>query len=114
MLDTIDTGALQVCGVDFFIASTLQPGELAELLQPMGGIDFKLIVISNRGTQVWPKGSLYTNLTDVYGCRFEGENLTAQKVVELQSKLINHCTVCSIEMLYSLGDKKLYSLAQGQ
>ena len=32
---------------------------------------FRLSIISNRGTQVWPTGSVYTECVDYYRVRFE-------------------------------------------
>jgi hypothetical protein len=32
---------------------------------------FRLTLISNRGTQVWPTGSVYTECVDYYRVRFE-------------------------------------------
>ncbi|MFI5132712.1 MAG: isocitrate/isopropylmalate family dehydrogenase, partial [Chitinophagales bacterium] len=56
----------KIIGVDFFIESIEQPGIIAHKCQRHAGEKFKLINISNRGTQVWPSGSVYTNLVNQY------------------------------------------------
>jgi isocitrate dehydrogenase len=78
---------------------------------------FKLVTISNRGTQVWPKGSIFTNLVNQYRCRFEsvGEQPISQTdVIELYRLLSIDFKVCSTELLNMWAGKKAYSLAQGQ
>jgi len=112
-------GALveKVVGVDIFFESNAQPNELATLLLKHTGTQFKLQNISNRGTQVWPTGSSFTNLVNQYSCRFEtinNESLPQADIVALYGSLINDFKVCSIEILNMWGDKKAYSLAQGQ
>jgi isocitrate dehydrogenase len=82
-----------------------------------GGTKFKLINISNRGTQVWPTGSKYTNLVNQYNLRFETINelpLTQQDIIGLYVSLSANYKICSLELLNMWGDKRSYSLAQGQ
>ena len=81
------------------------------------GVKFKLVNISNRGTQVWPTGSVYTNLVNQYNVRFESIDdlpLNQQDVLGLYISLSGNFKICSSELLLLLGDKKAYSLAQGQ
>ena len=106
-----------IVGVDMFIESIEQPLEIAEkCLKHTLGI-FKLITISNRGTQVWPKGSIFTNLVNSYFCRFESIGdvpLTQVDIIELYKRLSADFKINSTELLNKWGDKKAYSLAQGQ
>src|SRR6476619_1219459 len=60
----------KIVGVDLFIESEEQPDVIAQKCQRHAGVKFKLINISNRGTQVWPTGSVYTNLVNQYNVRF--------------------------------------------
>jgi isocitrate dehydrogenase len=81
------------------------------------GVKFKLINISNRGTQVWPTGSVFTNLVNQYNCRFEsvdGSPLTQQDIIGLYVTLSADFKICSMELLNTWGNQKAYSLAQGQ
>ena len=80
------------------------------------GVKFKLINISNRGTQVWPTGSVYTNLVNQYNVRFESIDdtpLKQQDVLGLYVSLSGDFKICSSELLLLLGGKRAYSLAQG-
>ncbi|MEI6949453.1 isocitrate/isopropylmalate family dehydrogenase [Paraflavisolibacter sp. H34] len=107
----------KIVGVDMFIESSEQPEVIAQKCQHHGGNKFKLINISNRGTQVWPTGSRFTNLVNLYNVRFESLNeqpLTQLDVVGLYITLCGDFKISSFEMLNMWGAKKAYSLAQGQ
>lgn len=106
-----------IVGVDLFIESAEQPNAVAEKCLKHTGDLFKLVTISNRGTQVWPKGSVFTNIVNQYRCRFEsvGEEARTQvDIFELTRRLSAEFKICSTELLNMWGDKKAYSLAQGQ
>lgn len=106
-----------IVGVDLFIESSGQPEFIARKCQRHAGVKFNLINISNRGTQVWPTGSVYTNLVNQYNVRFEsidGSPLTQQDVLGLYVSLSGDFKICSSELLNMWGDRKAYSLAQGQ
>jgi isocitrate dehydrogenase len=107
----------EIVGADMFIESAEQPLVIADKCQKHAGTAFKLINISNRGTQVWPTGSVFTNLVNQYNVRYEsvdGKPLAQKDVISLYVSLSNDFKVCSHELLNSWGDKRAYSLAQGQ
>jgi isocitrate dehydrogenase len=107
----------QIIGVDMFIESTEQPDVIAKKCLRHGGVKFNLINVSNRGTQVWPTGSVFTNLVNQYNVRFEsidGSPLNQQDIIGLYVSLSGDFKICSHELLNTWGDKKAYSLAQGQ
>ena len=117
MLESAEHLQVSIVGVDMFIESNLQPTAVAEKCLLHTGELFKLVTISNRGTQVWPKGSSFTNLVNQYGCRFECVGdvpLTQVDILELYRRLMQDFKICSTELLNQWGDKKAYSLAQGQ
>ena len=117
MLVSAEMSEERIVGVDMFIESDEQPLQVAEECEQHAGKKFKLISISNRGTQVWPTGSVYTNLVNQYNARFEslhGETLSQQDIIDLYITLSRNFKVCSFELLNMWGDKKAYSLAQGQ
>ena len=107
----------EIAGVDMFIESIEQPGMIAEKCQQQAGSRLKLINVSNRGTQVWPTGSVFTNLVNQYNVRFESADnnkLSQDDVIALYANLSKDFKVCSLELLNEWGGKKAYSLAQGQ
>jgi isocitrate dehydrogenase len=117
MMESKNSPEEKIAGVDLFIQSNEQPDIIAEKCLRHAGYKFKLISISNRGTQVWPTGSVYTNLVNQYNVRFESVDdkaLTQQDIFGLYISLTADFRVCSTELLLMWGDKKAYSLAQGQ
>jgi isocitrate dehydrogenase len=117
MMVSQETGNEIIMGVDMFIESDEQPDEIAKKCQRHAGVKFKLVNISNRGTQVWPTGSVYTNLVNVYNARFESldnEALNQQDIIGLYVSLSGNFKISSLELLNQWGEKKGYSLAQGQ
>ena len=117
MMESHEEESEKIVGVDFFIESTDQPEDLAAKCKRHGGVKFKLLNISNRGTQVWPTGSKYTNLINQYNVRFESLDEVAlhqTDIVGLYASLCGDFKVCSFELLNVWGDLRGYSLAQGQ
>jgi isocitrate dehydrogenase len=117
MMVSDDMEQEKIVGVDMFIESTEQPDVIAKKCLRHAGVKFKLINISNRGTQVWPTGSVYTNLVNQYNVRFEtidDQPLNQQDVLGLYVSLSGNFKICSSELLLMWGEKKAYSLAQGQ
>jgi len=117
MVSKEEDGVEKIVGVDMFIESSEQPEVIAQKCEFHGGTKFKLISISNRGTQVWPTGSKYTNLVNQYNLRFEALNaqpLNQQDIIGLYVTLSADFKICSLELLNMWGDQRSYSLAQGQ
>jgi isocitrate dehydrogenase len=117
MMESTEMANEKINGVDFFIESNEQPVAIANKCLRHAGVKFKLVNISNRGTQVWPTGSVYTNLINLYNVRFESIDnhpLNQQDVLGLYISLSGDFRICSSELLLMWGDKKAYSLAQGQ
>jgi len=117
MMESKEVGNENIVGVDMFIESNEQPLAIATKCQRHAGVKFKLVNISNRGTQVWPTGSVYTNLVNVYNVRFEsldGEPLNQQDILGLYVSLSGNFKIASSELLNMWGDKKAYSVAAGQ
>ena len=108
----------EMVGVDIFVESNdLQPAQLAELAKKALTDNFDLVMISNRGTQVWPTGSIYTELVNEYRVRFEkksGVNVTQKELLHIAADFSQTAKVCSVEFLMKFGDKIGYTLAQGQ
>jgi isocitrate dehydrogenase len=107
----------KIVGVDIFIESNQNAISFVSHLKKQETDDLKLIMISNRGTQVWPTGSVFTECIDQYRVRFEcidNSETTLSKMLELTEALAKDIFICSVEILRSYNGKKGYSLAQGQ
>lgn len=117
MMESNEAENEKIVGVDLFIESNTQPEDIAAKCLRHAGVKFKLVSISNRGTQVWPKGSKYTNLVNQYNARFESIDncpLNQQDVIGLYVSLSGDFKICSLELLNEWKGVKGYSLAQGQ
>jgi len=117
LIHTKQPASKTLAGVDFFVDSILQPGDLATIAEKYSTEALPLINISNRGTQVWPTGSKYTVLVDNYTLRFEapeGGVISQQTIIDLYGKLAEKLQITSVETLLELNGQKVYSLAQGQ
>jgi isocitrate dehydrogenase len=110
-----------VSGCDIYLDTPLAPIAVADEMQRCAAdTPFQLTMISNRGTQVWPSGSVYTECVDYYRVRFElrpgiTPGMVGQsRAVALMDKIAEKFTVCSFELLRVFDGIKGYSLAQGQ
>ncbi|MFT5355795.1 MAG: isocitrate dehydrogenase [Polyangiales bacterium] len=103
-------------GVDLFVESGLAPRAFAEQLLPLGTLEsgMKLVMISNRGTQVWPTGSPFTDCVNHYRVRFEGETVKQSQIAALLTAAGERFPLCGAEWLREIDGQRGYSLAQGQ
>jgi isocitrate dehydrogenase len=108
-------------GADIFVESELTPAALANAVQAVAPKNLKLTMISNRGTQVWPTGSVLTQCVNHYRCRLEFADKETSKPEEARSELLKASAaisksiqVCSLEMLNIIDGKQGFTLAQGQ
>ena len=112
----------QLTGVDIFLhwdRADRDPNVLANYLMAFVVPDYKLTMISNRGTKVWPQGHPETFCTDHWRCRFVPSEhnlpMTQAKLIELLTKLNDaNLDVVKTENLYTFDDKPGYSLGQGE
>ena len=107
----------EMIGVDVFVEARVQPDELAAMAKKVLTDNFELVMISNRGTQVWPTGSIYTELVNEYRVRFEkkaGKEITQKELLHIAADFSELAKVCSVEFLMNFDGKIGYTLAQGQ
>jgi isocitrate dehydrogenase len=117
MMASPKTEKESVVGMDIFVDSDLLASEIAEQIKPKLRQGFKLVNISNRGTQVWPTGSNFTECVNSYCLRFEARKdavLEEADMYAFATVLSSKLSISSVEILKVIGDKKAYSLAQGQ
>lgn len=105
----------ETVGVDLFIDTTMYPSELANKIKLLLPNNIELIMISNRGTQVWPNGSVFTQCVNHYRCRLQSKTVTDETfLLNLSSIISKNIRVCSLEMLRKIDGKEMFTLAQGQ
>ena len=118
---TFETVVALVAGCDVYLETRTPPVELAEdLARLCEDSPLKLTMISNRGTQVWPTGSVFTECVDYYRARFEIREGVALGTFgqgpchSLLRRIAERYLVASYELLRTFDGQRGYSLAQGQ
>ena len=114
---TSNKAIIETVGIDLFIETSDSPESIAAIVQQHLDPELELVTITNRGTQVWPSGSVFTDLVDNYVVRIE-----KKRDIEIKKKqffkqaivLFDYLRIGSIEMLIMLDGVRKYSLAQGQ
>lgn len=108
----------ETVGVDLFIDSDLSPKTIADNVNAVTEKHgLKIIMLSNRGTQVYPTGSVLTQCVNHYRCRLqfkEGVKMAESELYTRVSEVAKVMRVCSLEMLRKIDGKNMFSLAQGQ
>ncbi|MEM6256814.1 MAG: NADP-dependent isocitrate dehydrogenase [Planctomycetota bacterium] len=112
----------RIVGADIFLhwdRSDRDPEVLANYLMTFIFPDFKLTMMSNRGTKVWPQGAPETFCTDHWRCRFvpteKNQPMTQAKLLVLLNMLHEaKLDIIKVENLYTFDSKPGYSLGQGE
>jgi len=119
MMYTNPEAKVEHVGCDIYLGAREQPASIAKKLETMcEGTPLKLSLISARGTQVWPTGSLYTECVDHHRCRFERRDESAPVDPGACHDLLktvgeHYHVVCYIPLKHFDGERG-YLLAQGQ
>jgi isocitrate dehydrogenase len=118
MMYTKDHAPEKLLGADVFIESEKLADELAAVIQPLLPEKLILRVISNRGTQVWPTASRFTDSVAHYAVRLElkdhTNDISCKEIMQLCTDLCDSVKIVDVEFLKEWGDLRGYSLAQGQ
>jgi isocitrate dehydrogenase len=117
MLESARPACEKIVGIDLFVESNQQPNVLADAIKAVLPASCTLTLISNRGTQVWPSGSVLTDCVNQYRVRVEvrPEGLvTRAEMLDVARRVCEQMPVCSTEMLTSYNETPAFSLAQGQ
>lgn len=112
----------ELVGVDVFLQwqdDNKNAKTLGDKLSKHTEGDLELIVMTNRGVKVWPKGNPETFCTDHWRCRFSSpkmdKTVSYQDVINLSQKLNDAgFDIIKTENLCKFDDKISFSLAQGQ
>ncbi|HED54273.1 MAG TPA: isocitrate dehydrogenase [Phycisphaerales bacterium] len=121
LMQTYRTTESAVLGCDLYIETLLAPHDLAQKLELIcASSPFRLTMMSSRGTQVWPTGSVYTEVVDYYRARFELRDkhmvgrIGQTPTIHLFEKVAETFAVTNFQLLKEYDGKRGFSLAQGQ
>lgn len=118
MMATEKTVTESTEGMDLFVESTESAEAVVGHINPHLDPGLHIAMISNRGTQVWPNPSAYTECINHYRVRIQRKDdapaPTGAQLLAIASRIDPAVRVCSMEMLLGLAGKRGFSLAQGQ
>ena len=117
LIRTFEGVTSQIAGFNAYLDISAEPEALAaELTRACQGTPFRLTSLTNRGTQVWPTGSVYTECVDCFAARFEAAAgaVSQADCIALIGKVAARYTVGSYELLRTFNGERGFSLAQGQ
>lgn len=111
-------GSRRKVGCDVFVESTDSPTRVAERLNALlPGTPYRLKMVSNRGTVVWPPTGGSTECVDHYRCRFVIEDeaaWTPESVLELLKRIGPVYRWMHVEKLEVVDDEPSFTRAQGE
>ena len=117
--DLVKPDSRRVMGADLFVESPLSPEELGQSLdQIVAESVFKLKMISNRGTKVYPYSGTSPDCVDHWRCRFvlrdPEADLSDEKLIELLAQVSAKHRWMHIEKLLVIDGEAAYTMAQGE
>jgi isocitrate dehydrogenase len=116
---TVPVTTRRVVGVDLFVESGLSPADLAEQLEAeVLHSPLRLLMISNRGTMVYPASGGPIGLVDHYRCRFVAREPAAdlgdEAILELLRCVGRGHRWMHLEKLQQFDGSDAFSKSQGQ
>jgi len=119
-IDLVRPGRREVVGIDVFVEAALPPAQLGPKVEAAAaGTAFKLKMISNRGTVVFPLTGTQTDVVDQHRCRFmalsPSPDLGREDVAALLAALEHQgLRWMHIEKLQAFDGKAGFTKAQGE
>ena len=122
LMRTYETSQSHIAGCDMYVDTSIPVLDLANRLERLAeGTPFMLTMISNRGTQVWPSGSPYTEVVDYWRVRFELRRpevdlgqMGQMPTIHLLEKVAEKFGITDFQPLKVFDGKPGFSMAQGQ
>lgn len=117
--DVVAAASRRVVGVDVFVESAENAGTLGPQLERLAlETPFRLKLISNRGTKVYPDMGVITDCVDHWRCRFMAGNpavaVTDSEVLALVQRVSAHHRWVHLEKLLDLDGKPGFTKDQGE
>jgi isocitrate dehydrogenase len=109
----------RVIGADIFVEWAQDAEALGRSLDKIAeATDFRLKMISNRGTKVYPTGDAFPDCVDHFRCRFILRDTKAdaspEKIIELLTRVSSVHQWMHVEKLQEINGEQGYTMAQGE
>jgi len=106
-------------GVDLFLYDPRDAHAVGPEVEALTGDGLKFHLITNRGLKVWPDPQPNLDYSDHWRCRFyaqeQGGRVTHQQLISLMQRATDAgLDFIKTEQLYTYGDARGFSLAQGE
>ncbi|MBI1305235.1 MAG: isocitrate dehydrogenase [Bacteroidetes bacterium] len=105
---------VEIEGIDVFFVSEDIAADIAPRIESKLPENVRLVSLTNRGTIVWPEGSVYTECSTGYGARIVGKGLGKQEYWSVMEELDEVIEISSTEFLHVIDGKSAYSKGQGE
>ncbi|MCS7170293.1 MAG: NADP-dependent isocitrate dehydrogenase [Candidatus Kapabacteria bacterium] len=118
-LTWVRPGSRRVVGVDIFVETEQLPEELGPVLEHLAeGTPFRLKMLSNRGTKVYPPTGAMPDYVDHYRCRFllrhDNGEAGDPDIIELLRRIGAHYRWVHVEKLPEIDGGMGFTKAQGE
>lgn len=104
-------------GVDIYTEMDGDPQPVGKALDEAAVPEFKLLLMSARGTAVYPSGSPFTNTVGWWRCRFvaaDGGTVDDAAILRLLARVGERMTWAHVQKLRVIGGEEGFTKAQGQ
>jgi isocitrate dehydrogenase len=104
-------------GADIFTEMDGDPQPVGRALDEAAGPEFKLLLMSARGTKVYPTGSAYTESVGWWRCRFvsaDGGTVDDAALLRLLARVGERMTWAHVQKLRIIDGEEGFTKAQGQ
>lgn len=117
--DLVKAMSRRVIGADIFVESSLSAHELGNSLeQIVAKSPFRLKMISNRGTKVYPPAGTFPDCVDHWRCRFvlrdEKGELRDEQLLTLLAQISAKHSWMHVEKLQEINGEAGFTMAQGE
>ena len=114
----VDPPDTQLLGVDVYTEMDGDPQPVGRALDEAAGPDFKLLLMSARGTAVYPTGNRHTDTVGWWRCRFvaaeEGGSVDDAAILRLLARIGERMTWAHVQKLRVIEGETGFTKAQGQ
>jgi isocitrate dehydrogenase len=114
----VDPPDTQLIGVDIYTEMDGDPQPVGKLLDEAAGPEFKLLLMSARGTVVYPRGNPHTDTVAWWRCRFvaaeEGGTVDDAAILRLLARVGERMTWAHVQKLRIIEGETGFTKAQGQ
>jgi isocitrate dehydrogenase len=109
---------IRLVGVDVYVEQDGEAAPLGQLLAGLAGPEFRLQLVSSRGTVAFPKSHAAIDTVGWWRCRFgaaqDGGSVDDAAILALLARIAEHVPWVHVQKLRLYGEEEGFTRAQGQ